>query len=146
VTYYPPEQIYSSHHPDFVVRRVGCDLYMLGNLIAFLFTGVNVTAAIFARLDSMFRPENWRGTYNQVLPHIQRAFNDAVIDLAPQIDVLVRGDIKKLILELCNPDIALRGHPKGIGKFSQYSLERYKAFTDLLLKRTSVSIRMRNTA
>ena len=40
-TYAPPEQLYSSRHPDFVVRRIGCDLYLLGNLAAFLFSGIN---------------------------------------------------------------------------------------------------------
>ena len=38
-SYAPPEQLYSHLHADFVVRRVGCDLYLLGNLAAFLFSG-----------------------------------------------------------------------------------------------------------
>lgn len=45
-TYAPPELLYGYTHPDFVPRRVGCDLYMLGNLAAFLFSGVNVTSGI----------------------------------------------------------------------------------------------------
>jgi hypothetical protein len=67
-------------------------------------------------------------------------------DLSEQIDPLVRGEITTLVRELCNPDLARRGHRKGIGSTSQYSLERYKSHTDLLLKRTTVSARIRRSA
>jgi serine/threonine protein kinase len=145
-SYAPPEQLYSHLHSDFVVRRIGCDLYLLGNLAAFLFSGVNVTSAIFARLAPQFMPHNWAGTYDEVLPHIQHAFHDAIIDLSTAIDPLVRDDITTLIKELCNPDLAKRGHRKGLGSGNQYSLERYKSQTDLMFKRTSVSIRARKRA
>jgi hypothetical protein len=52
------------------VRRIGCDLYLLGNLAAFLFSGINVTAALLARLDPALHPNKWAGTYEQVLPHL----------------------------------------------------------------------------
>lgn len=84
--YAPPELLYSWLHSDFTVRRIGADLYLLGNLAAFMFSGVNVTPAIIARLDPQFRPNNWTGTYEQVLPHIQRAFAETIAALAPQID------------------------------------------------------------
>lgn len=142
-TYAPPEQLYSHLHADFVVRRQGCDMYLLGNLAAFLFSGVNVTSAIFARLDPQFHPRNWAGTYEQALPYIQHAFNDAVEELSREIDPLVRDDITTMVYELCNPDLAKRGHRRGIGTFSQYSLERYKSQTDLMLKRTEAAIRAR---
>jgi len=145
-TYAPPEQLYSNLHADFVVRRIGCDLYLLGNLAAFLFSGVNVTSALFSRLDPAFHPNNWAGTYDQVLPHLQRAFSDVLADLSANIDPLVGNEITTMVRELCNPDLARRGHRKGIGSFSQYSLERYKSHTDLLLKRTTVSARMRQSA
>jgi len=55
-TYAPPELLYSYLHPDFVPRRVGCDLYLLGNLAAFLFSGLNITAGLISRLDPQFHP------------------------------------------------------------------------------------------
>jgi eukaryotic-like serine/threonine-protein kinase len=145
-SYAPLEQHYSHSHPDFVVRRIGCDLYLLGNLAAFLFTGINMTAALFSRLDPGLYPKNWSGTYEEVLPHLQRAFADALADISASIDPLVRDEITTLVRELCNPDLSKRGHRKGIGKGSQYSLERYKSHTDLLLKRTAVSVRTRRSA
>jgi serine/threonine protein kinase len=145
-SYAPPEQLYSNLHADFAVRRFGCDLYLLGNMAAFLFSGINVTAAMLARLDPAFHYNRWAGTYDQVLPYLQRAFTEVLADLGPNIDPLVRNEIITLVRELCNPDISKRGHRKGIGSNSQYSLERYKSHTDLLLKRTTVSARMQKTA
>jgi serine/threonine protein kinase len=145
-TYAPPEQLYSNFHPDFVIRRIGCDLYLLGNLAAFLFSGINVTASLLSRLDASFHPGKWSGTYDQVLPHLQHAFSEVLVDLDSALDPLVRGQISTLVRELCNPDLAKRGHRNGIGSASQYSLERYKSHTDLLLKRTTVAARARRVA
>jgi serine/threonine protein kinase len=145
-SYAPPEQLYSHMNPDFVARRIGCDLYLLGNLAAFLFSGINITAALFANLDTALHPRKWAGTYEQVLPHLQHAFSAVLTDLSQQIDPLVRGEITTLVRELCNPELGRRGHRKGIGSASQYSLERYKSHTDLLLKRTTVMARIRRSA
>ncbi|WP_230646759.1 serine/threonine-protein kinase [Bradyrhizobium sp. Leaf401] len=145
-TYAPPEQLYSNLHADFVIRRIGCDLYLLGNLAAFLFSGINVTAALFSRLDAAFHPNNWSGTYDQVLPHFQHAFSQVLADLETVVDPLVRTEISTIVRELCNPDLAKRGHRKGIGSANQYSLERYKSYTDLLLKRMTVAARARKVA
>lgn len=145
MTYAPPELLYSYTHPDFVPRRIGCDLYLLGNLASFMFSGVNITSSIFARLDKQFHPKNWGGTYEQVLHHINQAFDETIVDLAAEIDPLARDEMLAIIRELCAPDLAKRGHPKGVGKPDQYSLERYKSQFDLLLKRTAVSVRSRQT-
>lgn len=145
-TYAPPEQLYSNFHPDFVIRRIGCDLYLLGNLAAFLFSGINVTASLLSRLDASFHPGKWSGTYDQVLPHLQHSFSEVLVDLDSALDPLVRSQISTLVRELCNPDLAKRGHRNGIGSASQYSLERYKSHTDLLLKRTTVAARARRVA
>jgi eukaryotic-like serine/threonine-protein kinase len=144
-SYAPLEQLYSNLHSDFAVRRFGCDLYLLGNLASFLFSGINITAALFSRLDPALHYSRWAGTYEQALPYLQRAFTDVLSDLAPSVDPLVRDEIVTLVRELCNPDIAKRGHRKGIGSLNQYSLERYKSHTDLLLKRTTVAARVRQT-
>jgi serine/threonine protein kinase len=50
-SYAPFEQLYGYRDPDFVKRRVGCDLFMFGNLSAFLFSGTNVTANVLSRLE-----------------------------------------------------------------------------------------------
>jgi serine/threonine protein kinase len=146
-TYAPPELLYGFTHTDFVPRRIGCDLYMLGNLVAFLFSGVNITSALLSKLDKQHHPRNWTGVYADVLPYLQEAFAAVLEAQKANIqDELVRDDAILLIQELCNPDLLLRGHPKGIGKFDQYSLERYVTRLDLLAKRLAVNMRVRQSA
>ena len=145
-TYAPPELLYSWLHSDFTVRRMGTDLYLLGSLAAFMFSGVSLTPAIMARLDPQFHPANWTGTYEQALPHIQRASAETIAALAPEIDPLVRDEVVLIIQELCNPEVAARGHPRGIGRGDQYSLERYKSRFDLMLKHATIGARIRKTA
>lgn len=144
--YAPPELLYGFIHTDFMPRRVGCDLYMLGNLAAFLFSGVNVTARLFAHLDVQHHPYSWAGTYEEVLPYLRNAFASVLAELSPLFDVSVRDNMVRIVSELCNPDVGQRGHPKGVGRYSQYSLERYVSQFDLLEKRLAVYMRTRAVA
>jgi serine/threonine protein kinase len=141
-SYAPPELLYGFTHADFVPRRIGCDLYMMGNLAAFLYSGVNVTAHLLSHLDKQHHPTVWTGTYSDVLPYLQNAFTRVLEDLKPKIDERVRPGVTALIEELCNPDISRRGHPKGIGRHDQYSLERYVSLLNLAAKRLELRIRI----
>ncbi len=139
-TYAPPELLYGYVANDFTVRRMGCDLYMLGNLAAFLFSGVNMTALLLTNLDRQHHPSEWTGTYDQVLPYLQNAFTRVLEILRPQIDSQVRDYMMSMIAQLCNPELSRRGHSKGLGRHDQYSLERYVSELDRLLK----SLRVRS--
>lgn len=123
--YAPPEQLFGYTHPDFAFRRIGCDLFMLGNLTAFMFTGMNVTARLLSRLDPQFHHTRWSGTYEQALPHLQTAFSDILQELGRNVDPDVRAEIVEIIRQLCTPDLLRRGHPRGIGTHTQHSLQRY---------------------
>ena len=124
-TYAPPELLYGYVHPDFVARRMGTDFYMLGNLAAFLFTGTNVTESLAARLDPQHHWTRWRSNYADVLPYVQEAFGRVLEELDTRLPDEVRADVMQLVRQTCNPDLSLRGHPRGIGRHDQYSLERY---------------------
>jgi serine/threonine protein kinase len=140
-TYAPPEQLYDMRDPDFSTRRFGCDLYMLGNLAAFLFTGINVTAALFDRLDPRFRPDKWNDTYSKVLPYLVAAYTDVISDIRQKIDIAVVSEIVPIIQELCNPDLGQRGCPKGIKRGNQYSLERYDSRLNLISQKVEWRVR-----
>ena len=124
-TYAPPEVLYGYLDPDFVARRVGSDIYMLGNVAAFLFTGVNVTASLFSQLDPQFHWTSWSGDYTAVLPYLQEAFSRVLEDVESRLSEHVRAEVLPVVRELCTPDLKTRGHPKRVGMFDQYSLERY---------------------
>lgn len=124
-TYAPPELLYGYTHPDFVPRRVGTDIYMLGNLAAFLFRGTNITSEILANVAQQHHWQVWQGTYSAVLPYLQEAFGRVLADVEGGVPEVVRPVVVSLVSELCQPDLGRRGHPRGIGKSNQYSLERY---------------------
>lgn len=137
-TYAPPELLYGFIHSDFGPRRIGCDMYMLGNLAAFLFTGANVTSLLFSRLNQQHHPAHWAGTYDQVLPYVETAFAGVLNGLEALLDESVRAGVLELVRELCNPDLSRRGDPRGVGGHNQYSLERYVSRLDLMLRRLKV--------
>jgi serine/threonine protein kinase len=141
-TYAPPELLYGYIFPDFVARRMGTDLYMLGNLAAFLFSGVNMTGSILARLDRQHHWTRWRSNYKSVLPYVQEAFGRALEELQGRLPEEVRADVMTLVQELCNPELSQRGHPKGIGRHDQYSLERYVSRLTHVVKMLEVRTRI----
>lgn len=141
-TYAPPELLYGQVDPDFTKRRLACDLYMLGNLAGFLFSGVNVSTEVLRRLSPAHHHLYWSGTYPEVLPYVRTAFRDVLGDLEPLIDHRVRGEMVALIAELCEPEVARRGHPRGVGGYAQYSLERY--VSQLTRATKELEIRMRH--
>ena len=142
-TYAPPEQLYGHIHPDFTTCRFGCDMYMLGTLIAFLLTGINMKSHLFSYLDTEFHYNNWGGTYHDVLPYLERAFADVMRDVNAEIDMDVIPEAADWIKELCNPDLAKRGHPRGVGKLNQYSLQRYETMSLQLVRLVELRLRTR---
>lgn len=142
-TYAPLELLYGHVHADFVPRRIGTDLYMLGNVAAFLFSGTNITADVLARLDPQHHFNNWAGTYAEVLPYLQEAFGRVLTDLATELPTEVNSEVVELIRQLCEPDLNKRGHPRGIGTPQQYSLERYVSRLDVLKKNLVLQLRLK---
>jgi serine/threonine protein kinase len=142
-TYSPPEQLYGFRHPDFAVRRIGCDMYMLGNLAAFLFTGLNVTSQLFVHLPSQFHWRKWEGKYDEVLTYLMNAYYTVIDELKNEINQEIAPEIVPVIEELCNPDIFKRGIRKWNGHHSQYSLERYVSRIDYI--RLNIERRLRRS-
>jgi eukaryotic-like serine/threonine-protein kinase len=133
-TYAPPELLYGQADSDFVVRRVGCDLFMLGSLAAFMLTGINVKSEIFARMDTLHHPNKWNSKYVDVLPYVLRSYAEVMADVQRNIDPVAGDEIGRIIAELCHPDPKRRGNSKRLGRQDQYSLERYISRLDVLHK------------
>jgi serine/threonine protein kinase len=136
--YAPPELIYGQVDPDFVVRRLGCDAYLLGSLAAFLICGASMTALIVDELDATARPLVWSGPYATVLPQVRAAFSRAMNSLEALIPAGApyKNEMIRCIRQLCDPDPSLRGHPNTraimAGAGNVYDLERYISIFDRL--------------
>ena len=141
-TYAPPELLYGHVPQDWRVRRLGCDMYLLGSLVVFFCTGVSMTHLLFKRLDVRFHFNNWNGTYSQVLPYIQKVFTQVIRELrGGELHSDFAEDIADAIGQLCNPDTESRGHPKNLRYGgNRYSIERYVSLFDRLAKQAEWSL------
>ena len=141
--YAPPELLYGYRDPDWNARRFGCDAYLLGSMIVFMFTGLNATSLLLSKMAPDHHPRKWTGTYREVLPYLQDAFGLALSSFAASIPAeLVRSDLRDMVSFLCEPDISLRGHPRNrVGHTARFSLERFLSKLDLLARKAEYSFR-----
>lgn len=137
-TYAPPEQLYGTVHPDFPRRRLACDMYQIGNLIAFILTGTTINSRLHADLNPQHSPRNWGGQYDDVLAYVQAAHSAAMYDIASELKGPLSSGIRDLIHWLTDPDIEKRGHPRSRRAREPYALNRVLTDLDLLCRRSAV--------
>jgi len=143
--YSPPELLYGQLDPEFNVRRLGCDAYMLGGLATFLIMHSSMTALIVKELHATAQPSNWRGTYAQVLPQVRQAFDRVLVQMDQFMpsSAPYRAELLRCVAELCDPDPSLRGHPMTRAVQSSggniYDLERYIAIFDRLAMQAKIA-------
>jgi serine/threonine protein kinase len=137
IAYAPPEQLYGYELPDSRRRRAAADIYELGSLLLFFFTGVMATPAIFSQLHGEHLPagdQGWTGTYSDVLPYLDAAYATVVeeleVALKDEIPLEYHSKFIPATLHLFRMLTSMRpeerGHPqtRRIGASSPYDLER----------------------
>lgn len=145
-TYAPPELLYGHVHQDWRIRRLGCDMYLLGSLIIFFYTGVSLTHLLLKRIDTQHHYKTWGGTYSEVLPYLQQVLAQIIRELREKTRTELATEIAELVKQLCSLDPERRGHPKNIESSSnQYSLERYVSIFDRLAKQAEYSLTHRKS-
>lgn len=139
-TYAPPELLYGHMNPDWRMRRLGADVYLLGSLLVYLVLRQGCTALVVACLDHAHRPRIWKGTFTEVLPHVQAAFQQVLIQFGNAVPAGLREELTKAVRELCEPNPDLRGHPINRRRGTPYSLERYHPLFDNLARRLRLEL------
>ena len=138
--YAPIEHLYGYIHPDWKIRRVGGDLYSFGNLIFYYFMDVSLTNAILSKIPRPLNYRFWRGTYSEIIDYLNDATSDALLDLSNKVKGELGRELSEMISQLCNTSVEDRGHPKNKGEnMNSYSLERYIAKLDILLKKAEAN-------
>jgi serine/threonine protein kinase len=129
-SYAPPELFYNEVSLDWNVRRLGCDLYLLGSLIVFFFTGgASMTALLRKKIAPPHAHNTWPHDYRTVLPYVRNAFEEALVDLEPLLPSAPRTELVELIRRLCDPDPKRRGY---VELSTQYDLQRVISKFNLL--------------
>lgn len=144
-SYAPPESLYRDPPSDWRARRLGCDLYLLGSMVVFYFTGLSATALLFKHVPDELHWLRWSGPYYDILPHLQQGFGEMLEYLAPNVPPQIRDLIVATVRELCEPDPRRRGHPKNHAAQhgNPYALDRYVSRFDLAARRAEIHLRGR---
>jgi serine/threonine protein kinase len=124
--YAPLELLYSSGG-TWYRRRVGCDMYLLGNLVFTSFVGESITYVIAHAMPDELRHTRFTGDYDQVLPMlVDIHLNFVPLFLQQTVPEIVCEELTRMVLEMCHPDPERRGHPiNRMGRGARYGLERY---------------------
>ncbi|MBO9732401.1 MAG: protein kinase [Chitinophaga sp.] len=136
-TYAPPEYLYGHFENDRLKRLRSTDMYLMGSLIIFYFTGTNMTSLIGKNLDPNFRWGSWGGTFEEVGEYLVDAFYAALKEFKTSIpNTELADELLSLINICCFPYPQKRGHPKSIAEgFNQYDLQRVISKLDILAKK-----------
>ena len=141
-SYSPPEALYGAVPlDDWHMRRIGCDLYLLGSLAVSFYLNIGLTAALLARLNEDHHPRNWGDSYSALLPHLRSSFSDVLLEIRRRAPLTIGEELSLVISQLSDPDPTRRGHPQERPNGNRYSLERFISIFDRLA--TSVEIRFR---
>lgn len=104
--YSPPEQLYKYCPAEDREKRVCGDLYLLGSMIFFFFTGNMLTPVMLSRMAEEHRPLNrrtgvgWTGDSAQVLPYLQAAYGEAVA----MLEECLRAEVPERLQQKLIPD------------------------------------------
>ena len=132
LTFAPPEAFFAYKITDDMVSYYQIDTYMLGNMIVYYLTALNMTTLLNLHLPySLKEMASHNANYLAVLPDITHAFNTVLSNLknCVRIDEL-QQPIIELIECLCNPDPDRRGYP-GSFKTSRANTDLQRVITRL---------------
>ncbi|MCL4258167.1 MAG: hypothetical protein KJZ53_06520, partial [Anaerolineales bacterium] len=101
-----------------------------------------MTVLTQAHLDQRFHWRGWRGTYDEVMPYLRVAFNEALSIFANSLAPELRDSLLDVVRELCEPNLSLRGHPRDRHVAgNQFSMERYISKFNLLASNAEAGIK-----
>ena len=145
-TNYAPIEVYDVFDflqpKEWIDKNLAIDSYMLGNLMTFYFTGLNMTALVWSKLMTL-GSVLYVGTAAEKRAYVNRFFNESVEEVKQAIEYPTYADeIGQMIKELCNPNPNERADAKTLAsRGSNYALHRYMTRLDVLYHKASLNLR-----
>ncbi len=137
LTFAPPEAFFAPTKRD-MGSYYQIDTYMLGNLVVYYLTQLNMTALLNSNLPCTLKEWAKGGAdYQAVLPEIINAFEKILKNIKSSICVEeLQEPIMEIISCLCNPDPGKRGYPGNFNSSTANAdLQRVLTKLNLLYKR-----------
>ncbi|PTT60168.1 hypothetical protein DBR22_20950 [Arthrobacter sp. HMWF013] len=141
-TYAPPEQLYRYIFPEESVRRFAADLYQLGSMATFMFTGTTMNSLLADELSEHHHWDAFGDSFLEVLPYLEDAYSRIITTLQSDLATDTDPRLGAVVEFLCQPDPRRRGHPAAVkGRGSRFSLERVVSEIDLMAHKAYVRAR-----
>lgn len=147
LTYAPPEAYFDYMIPDKMSAYYQIDTYMLGNLVVYYLTSLNMTTLLDYHLPCSLKEWASRGVgYSAVLPEIINAFDTILGNLKSCIcEEELQEPIIGMISCLCNPDPTKRGYPGNFDTAKENSdLQRVLTQLDILYRKAQRLLAKKN--
>lgn len=112
--YMPPEKWYGYKSSQWNNEREAADAYLLGSLAIYLLTGVTMNTLLINEMPDAFRPQNYRGQFDEQLIDVltQAQAKALALYVADGLPANFKNELLSLITELTDPDPAKRGDRK----------------------------------
>ena len=140
-TFAPPEAYFGYKTSEEMSTYYQIDTYMLGNLIVYYLSSMNLTTLINQKCPYTLIEWASKGAeYQQVLPDIMKAFYESLDEIKCAICVKeLRDPIANIIEGLCHPDPEKRGYPGGFNKVqTNADLQRVLTKLDVLYRKAQL--------
>lgn len=142
INYAPFEQRYNYTAPaEWAQRRISSDVFQLGALLTYAFTSVVLPSSVLGTIDPTYHPDNWGGSYADVMPFLQAHLVKTVHDISGDLPEPFREELTQMILDLCHVDPMQRGKlgsKNGQPNISPLWLQKYVSRFDMMEKRAAV--------
>jgi serine/threonine protein kinase len=142
INYAPFEQRYNYTVPtEWAQRRISSDVFQLGTLLTYTFTSVVLPSHVLGTIDQNYHPDNWGGTYADVMPFLQAHLVSTVNDISRDLPDPFREELMQMILDLCHVDPLKRGilgAKNGRPVVGPLWLQRYASRFDILGKKAAI--------
>ncbi|WP_329811158.1 hypothetical protein [Stenotrophomonas sp. SMYL8] len=124
--YQPPEKWYGFRCANWNDEREAGDAFLVGSLFVFLITQIPMPTMIYNELPDPYKPELYRGSFNEELINVLRLAQVRVLTahVIPSIPSTFRDELERMLLELTHPDPRVRGNNKA-RKAGTIGIDRY---------------------
>ncbi|ABQ06681.1 protein kinase domain-containing protein [Flavobacterium johnsoniae] len=141
-SYTPPEYLYGYSESNFFKKTGATDMYLLGSLIVFYFTGANMTSLIGKNLDPSFHWTAFRGSFDDIKDYLVHSFPLALKEFKKSIDKKdLAEDLAEIVKICCYPIPGKRGFPVVFSTTrNQYDFGKIVTKLDILAKKSYLKL------